>query len=294
MRFRALLAGALLVGCGGESGSNVNEPVVKGAVQNGVIALPVSIEGSPTMPFVLDTGSPLTLVDPNKFPSVETGFTQAATVDVGSVHLMNVEIVGKTPCGLMMCPASEPAGLLGGDALIDFAITIDYAAAAVSFGAYTFPTNIAEPVTSPFKLQGGGQIVLPGMNGTVDLPATRIVLDVAIEGTVYPFVLDTGSSALVLAPDLYDSIVSDGRAQSSVSVSTVSGTRTEPSTRLSAVSISTATQTSVEAIRAPLDLGTLSREVGQTIEGLVGGGFLSHYVVTIDYPTQTLTLRAYQ
>ena len=71
-------------------------------------------------------------------------------------------------------------------------------------------------------------------------------------------------------------------------------TVTEPSTQLHSVSIGGATQSGLEAIRAPFDLDALAPDVGSSIEGLVGGGFLSHYVVTIDYPKRTLTLRAYQ
>src|SRR5262249_31085072 len=189
---------------------------------------------------------------------------------------------------------SDPAGLLGGDVLIDFAVSIDYRNAAVAFGAFTLPDKLAAPLTTPFALEGGGQIVPPGMAAPVTLPATRISILVVVEGTGHKFVLDTGSSALVLAPELYDSIVADGRPQSTVNVSTVSGTSGEPSTHLESVEFGGATQMDVEAIRAPLDLAALQKEVGHNVEGLLGGAFLEHYLVTIDYPGRLITLRAYQ
>jgi hypothetical protein len=294
MRFGAVLAGALLIGCG--EGTN-NQGVVKGTVKGGVMSLPVSVEGAAAMPFVVDTGSPLTLVDPTKFAGlgIQNGdVSQVSTLDVGTLHLTDVEVVAKSPCGLMVCPATEPAGLLGGDVLVDFAVSLDYRAAAAAFGSFPLPNKLAPPMMTGFALEGGGQIVPPGMLAAMPLPATRISIQVTIEGTAHPFVLDTGSSALVLGPALYDSIVADGRPQSSVSVSTVSGNSNEPSTRLGSVIFAGEEQQNVEAIKAPLDLSTLEKEVGHSVEGLLGGAFLEHYLLTIDYPAREITLRAYQ
>jgi len=293
MRFGAVLAGALLIGCG----EGTNNQLVKGSVKGGVMSVPVSVEGTAAMLFVLDTGSPLTLIDPSKFTTIgiESGsVSQVSTLDVGSLHLTDVEVVAKSPCGLMVCPTSEPAGLLGGDVLVDFAVSIDYRGSAVAFGAFGLPSGLAAPTMTAFALEGGGQIVPPGMLAAVPLPATRISITVVVEGQPHPFVLDTGSSALVLGPALYDSIVADGRPQSSVSVSTVSGTSSEPSTRLGSVVFAGAEQQNVEAIRAPLDLSTLQKEVGHDVDGLLGGAFLEHYLVTIDYPGRQITLHAYQ
>jgi predicted aspartyl protease len=266
---------------------------VKGTLTNGVISVPVAVDGKAAMPFVVDTGAPLTLIDPNRFPSsdIRLGAGQVTTLDVGGVHIPNVQVIGASPCGVMMCSDGEPAGLLGGDVLIQYVITIDYSPASVGFDvAPPSPTGGATATTTTFALQGGGTVAIPGTSNSVGVPATRIALDVTIEGTSHPFVLDTGSSQMVLRPTLYDSIIADGRAQSTTNVSTVTGTTTQATTHLKTVDVAGAIQTNVAAVRSPLNLDTLSAEVGHTVDGLLGGSYLSHYVTTIDYAGQRLTL----
>src|SRR5262249_20608502 len=162
--------------------------------------------GATAKSFVLDTGAPLTLVDPTRFPAtgVPTGAGHVATLDVGGVHLTNVAVVGASPCGLAMCTDSGTAGLLGGDVLINYAVTIDYQAVTVGFAASALPTGLGAPVSTTFGLEGGGRLAIPGTGDSVTVPATRIAVDVDIEGTTRPFVLDTRSSQVVLRPDLYD------------------------------------------------------------------------------------------
>src|SRR5436190_18977497 len=110
MRGIALMAGVvswLLVaaGCGGDSGGgDTGTQGVKGTVSNGVITLPVSIEGAAAQPFLVDTGSPLVLVDPARFPTLalDEGVGVLDTVKVGDMQLMNVDFLAASPCGAIM------------------------------------------------------------------------------------------------------------------------------------------------------------------------------------------------
>jgi hypothetical protein len=294
--FVATATATFLLGCGGgSSGTGTDGRVVQGSIDHGVISVPVSLEGAATMPFVVDTGSPLMLVDPNKFPTLNlpSGLSTASTVDIGAIHLTDVTILAASPCGMMVCTGTQPAGLLGGDVLVGFALTLDYAKAAVGFGVSTNPTGIGAPVTTPFVLAGGAAVSPTGADGGLSQPPTRITISVTIEGTVHPFVLDTGSSPVVLRPEVYDSIVADGRPQTTVSISTVTGTQTQPATSLSSVSLAGANESNVEAVRSPVNLDLLSVEVGHTVDGLLGGAYLQHFVVKIDYPAQQITLSPY-
>jgi hypothetical protein len=236
------------------------------------------------------------LIDPTRFSSagIQPGAQQLMSLDVGSaVQVMNVQVVAASPCGVMVCSGSQPAGLLGGNVLTNFRVDIDYRAGTVGFNAPRIPTSLGPAVTTPFTLAGGGSIAIPGMDTQITVPATRIALDVTIEGVSHPFVLDTGSSAMVLSASLYDAIVADGRAQGSVQVSTVSGTQSEPSTQLNEVSVAGAAQSNVSAVRSPFDLAVLSAEVGHTVDGLLGGAYLDAYFLTINYPIRTIVLRPY-
>jgi hypothetical protein len=299
MRLRAavvVVGFAVWVGCGNSgTGVTTDAQAVKSTVNNGVVTLPVSIDGTPTQPFVLDTGAPLTLLDPNKFSAVgvQPGTNTVSSLDVGSsVHIQNATVVGATPCGLMMCSTSDPAGLLGGDILSNFQISVDYHRSTVGFDDPSVPGGLGAPASTSFELDGGRAASTTGTTVTPAVPATRIAVNVVIEGTTYPFVVDTGSSPVVLAPTLYDALVADGRAQTTSNVSTVTGTKQVPETMLNQVSLAGATQTGVTAVRSPLDLGVLSAEVGHEVDGLLGGSYLSHYFLVIDYPGREITLRS--
>jgi hypothetical protein len=298
MRFAAIVTATfLLFACGGGSSGGVGTDgrVVQGTIEHGVISVPVVLDSAPSMPFVVDTGSPLMLVDPNRFPTLNlpTGISQASTVDIGAIHLTDVTIVAASPCGMMVCTGTQPAGLLGGDVLVGFALTLDYKKPAVGFGVSTNPTGIGAPVMTPFDLAGGGTVTAPGGDASLTQPATRIAVSVTIEGTVHPFVLDTGSSPVVLRPEIYQQITSDGRPQTTVSISTVTGTQMQPATTLNSVALAGATESNIEAVSSPVDLDLLSVEVGHTIDGLLGGAYLQHFVVQIDYPAQQITLWPY-
>ncbi len=156
----AAVAGPLAVGCGGEgspSSGGTNNQSVPATVSNGVVSVPVSIDGTMTMPFLVDTGAVLTRLDPTRFGALmlTPGLAQVSTLDVGTVHLTDVQVVAANLCGTgMMCPGGGAAGLLGGAVLDGFAVTIDYQRSAVTFGAFTAPSNARAPVTVPFMLEG--------------------------------------------------------------------------------------------------------------------------------------------
>lgn len=289
-----VMAGTLVAaGCGGGV-EGTNDQSVPATISNSVVSVPVSIQGMMTMPFLIDTGAPITRLDPTRFAAlgIAPGIGQVSTLDVGNVHLTDVTVVAASLCGTaMMCPSTGPAGLLGGALMEPFAVTIDYHRSAVTFGAFTAPAGAAAPVVVPFTLEGGSSATVGDTQETV--PATRIAVEVDIEGMSLAMLVDTGSSTMVLAPALYDTIVADGRAQSTTSLSTVAGPQSVSSTKLRSVTLSSATQANVAAVRSPLDMSVLAREVGHPVDGLVGGAYLQSYLTTIDYPARQITLRPY-
>jgi hypothetical protein len=284
-------------GGGGDGAVQSNDQTVAGTVTSGVISLPVSIDGTSSQPFVLDTGSVLTRVDPNKYSglSLAPGFGPISSLDVGSaLRFMDIDVLASELCSkaMMLCRGTEPSGLLGGKELVGHRFTIDYREQTVTFGDYTPPIDVGAPFDVTFALEGGGDGMIEGM--PVSLPATRITVQVDIEGTLMPMILDTGSSTMVLKPEIFDALVADGRPQTTIDLGTVMGTQKVSLTRVASVSLAGEVQTDVEAVRAPLDLGLIEREVGHPVDGLLGGRYLEHYITTIDYQARTITLRAYE
>jgi hypothetical protein len=295
----ATLASAALTlcACGDDGGALVqsDDQTVGGTVTAGVISVPVSIDGTSFQPFIVDTGSVLTRIDPNRYEGLglTPGFGPIGALAVGDVlRFMDLDVLTAELCNEMtMCRGTEPSGLLGGKELVGHRFTIDYRARTVTFGDFTPPVDVGAPFDVTFALEGGGDGMIDGM--PVSLPATRITVQVDIEGTLMPMILDTGSSTMVLKPEIFDALVADGRPQTTIDLGTVMGTQKVGLTHVSSVSLAGEVQTDVEAVRAPLDIGLLEREVGHPVDGLLGGRYLEHYVTTIDYPARTITLRAY-
>jgi hypothetical protein len=95
---------------------------------------------------------------------------------------------------------------------------------------------------------------------------------------------------VLLSAELFDAIVADGRPQGSASVLTITGTTTQPTTVLSSVALGDAEQKEVGAVRSPFALDSLAREIGHTVDGLLGGSYLTRFVVQLDYRRHVVTL----
>jgi hypothetical protein len=102
-------------------------------------------------------------------------------------------------------------GILGGNVMRDFSIQLDYAAPMMTgfcLGCTSQPRDDVEsPGTAiPFTLRGGGRGPVPltsKVQPTVSIPATRIPVTVDIDGTSYPFILDTGASEVSVRTSVF-------------------------------------------------------------------------------------------
>jgi len=143
-------------------------------------------------------------------------------------------------------------------------------------------------------LQGGGLGRLD--NGeVVAFVATRIPVDVMVEGVSHPFVLDTGASETTVRASLFDTITADGRAQlTGLPIMTVAGSSTATVTRVRTLTAAGATVSNpvVMTIGDTL-LDGLAMEVDHPVDGLLGGNFLREFMVTVDYPQGVLQLQRY-
>jgi len=261
----------------------------------------VAIDGKTGGRLGVDTGAPIVLVDAGKFPGLTfTANQQRVTGDVtvGSMTIDDVPIVQKS-FGGGMDPLNF-AGLLGGDVMRQFMMRIDYANPDRAFRLGMPPMEMAtDGVETPgnsvgFTLQGGGLGRLD--NGeVVAFVATRIPVDVMVEGVSHPFVLDTGASETTVRASLFDTITADGRAQlTGLPIMTVAGSSTATVTRVRTLTAAGATVSNpvVMTIGDTL-LDGLAMEVDHPVDGLLGGNFLREFMVTVDYPQGVLQLQRY-
>jgi len=261
----------------------------------------VSIDGKTGGRLGIDTGAPIVLVDASKFAGLTFPASQqrvTGDVTVGSLTIDDVPIVQKS-FGGGMDPLNF-AGLLGADVMRQFLVRIDYAHPESAFRLGMPPTEMAtEGVETPgnsltFTLQGGGLGKLD--NGeVVAFVATRIPIDVLVDGVSHPFVLDTGASETTVRASLFDTITADGRAQlTGLPISTVAGSSTATVTRVRSLTAAGATVNNpVVMTIGDMLLDGLAMEVDHPVDGLLGGNYLRDFLVTVDYPLGSMRLQRY-
>jgi hypothetical protein len=192
------------------------------------------------------------------------------------------------------------AGLLGGNVMRQFMVRFDYAHPDRAFrlgmpSMEMVTEGVATPgSTADFALQGGG-LGRVGDAGVVSFPATRIPIEVQVDGVMHPFVLDTGASETTVRASLFTTITSDGRAQlSGLPIMTVMGSSSASATRVH--TLTAAGETVDNAVIMTIGdtlIDGLAMEVRHDVDGLLGGNFLRNFLVTIDYPQGVLTLQRY-
>lgn len=275
----------------------------------------VRLDGAAPRPFLVDTGAPLTIVDATAYPGLADG-----------AHRQDLEAFGlrftaypTVSWDLFGDAADAPAGLVGGDLLRHFALSLDYQGQAAWLSDAFDPAApppvpvAAEPAASvPFALLGGGAMRIPGdcpggTCGVVAAPPTRIALEARVEGRPEPIgvVVDTGASAVVLSPELYAELAqaTPGRpVLEGITVSVVDGEIDALMTRVWRLALAgpgehgpSAALDDVPVLVLPGStlFDAIRAEVGHDVHALVGGSWLRWFWTTIDYPAERLHLARY-
>lgn len=242
------------------------------------------------------------LLDASKFPGLVLPPKPQVTANVsaGDFTVDNVPLL-QLSIGSPMDPLNF-AGLFGGNVMKQFSVRLDYAHPDRAFRLGMPPMEMAtDGVEAPgasasFALQGGGRARLE--DEIISFPATRIPLQVEIEGVTHPFILDTGASETTVRSSVYGSVIADGRSELfGLPISTVSGPAMASVTRVRSLAVAGAQVANpVVMMIGPTGemlLDTIQDEVRHPVDGLLGGNFLREFMVTIDYPHGTLHLQRY-
>jgi hypothetical protein len=268
---------------------------IPASLRSEVFFVDTTINGEGPRLFPVDTGAPVTVLDPAAFPNagVKNG-ALSIKVGFGGFIFHDVPAVGMSLCG-GACVDGSLFGIVGADILRQFVVAFDYRFRAVTLGPKGAPPDVeGSEAVVPFALEGGGEGTVQGSDARMKVAATRVTFKVMLEGKERTLVLDTGASNTVLAPDVYDEIVSDGRKQADQSVMTVSGAARTKVTRLKGLSVIGVDVQGSTAARLEEQLASgLSQEIGYTVHGLLGGSWLREFFLTVDYPARQMKLRRY-
>jgi aspartyl protease len=232
---------------------------------------------SPSQLMLVDTGSPYTYVDPAVFTM------GGGTATLGAFGLTFPDLrVRELDLGGVL------GGLFGADILGNFVFVLDYqdsraflfdgVDAPVDVGADTQPP---EPVDAP--VFGSGR---------------RVVVNAEIEGVEAKVLLDTGASYVTLDPAFLADLGGADRPELCCqTVLTATGQFDVSLTRLRSVKLDGVAEVqSVVAVPETENstlLASLSHEVGEPLQALLGGTYLREFVSTVDYAGQRLWLERF-
>ncbi len=258
------------------------------------IVVPVDVGGTTAL-LQVDTGNPWVEVNPKFFPQAPAQAGNVATLGVETEQLTNVQIVSKSSSCKSPQEGIQVGGFLGCTVLCRTVVSLNYRDVVFTIGREPAPPDLLPETKIPFALKGGGTTPLGGF--TVTTPPSRIVVSVDVEGVSHRMIVDTGASLVTVDHALFAAITNDGRPQlAGGKACTTSGPSMTTAARVLTLSVAGATLHDVVVAHDTAFDETLSRisqDAGETIEGSLGGTFLDHFYVTIDYPAGELHLAPY-
>jgi hypothetical protein len=259
-------------------------------------AVTVTAAGLAPIDFIVDTGSPVTLFDTDYYggsPGVDTVDLTAFRQTFPAVDVVRFDAFGPLPAGAI----PRIGGLIGSDFLIGRALTVDYHDAR----GYLFDSLTGDPwvagrlrpsVTVPFQLEGGGSFGIPG-DGSVPLSATRVIVDIDVEGTALSAIVDTGATHTFLEEGVFRSLGDAGRpVLDGVDVGLIGGGSSGFLSRVRRLDVGGASVDGASVLVVPGTslFSSVSSETGRTIGALLGNTFLRAFLTTFDYRDRELLL----
>ena len=260
------------------------------------IHLPVSVNGSTPLEFLLDSGADSSVVETGRAKalglrmagaleargsgpdSVETGIIKNATLSFGGLE-MPVPAISAIPLGSLPLREGAPMdGILGYDITSHFVIEIDYEHDVIHFiDPATFQPDPAD-VPLPFSFNS-------------NLPITRVKVT-SRDGQTYDarLLVDTGARMAVdlSRPFLDRTKLTAGPAIEGPLGAGVGGATTQMIGRLAKIELAGFT---LDAPVTSFSTATSGSELDPDVDGLIGGDLLKHFTFTIDYPHERLLLR---
>lgn len=303
---RALLAAVTLVAaCGGDDGleyqGTAGQPMAA-SFAGWVPSIDATADGA-SGTLLLDSGSPLTLLDNDHFTALDDGEHEVdlATGDLGfpGLPVLAYDVIS-------YAQSREPAldGLIGGDVLGAFAVSFDYAGERVwledvdsELPAGADAAALEEAIEVDADLAGGGVVGIPG--ATREVGATRFLVEAEIEDLADPVwvLVDTGASSVVLAGSVMAELATEGRPRlDGVTVGTADGAKIAYYTRLWRLRLGASEEDSLPVLVLPDDgiFDAIGDEVGRPVAAVVGGSYLRWFLATLDYLDRRLVLRRYR
>ncbi|HTR55051.1 MAG TPA: aspartyl protease family protein [Kofleriaceae bacterium] len=255
--------------------------------------IPVVVKvGDDTGLAIVDTGNPLSDLDQSKFASVAAlpldGGTVASLQLDGSTS-PDVYVVGSPFTDLTADPTFPIVGNMGCSAFCAGVPSFDYRDGTFALDA-TPPTGLGADIAIPFSFEGGN------IDNFGQRVTSRVIVTVELEGHAYQMMLDTGATSVSVSERAFAALTADGRTTIAGQTAIVSGASTSTLTRAASITLAGVEVDDAVVIHdSGFDtvLTAISNDVGHTIDGSLGGTFLNHFYVTVDYANRIVHLAPY-
>lgn len=259
-----------------------------------------SFEGSDNAPLLVDVGSPLSVLSQRIYSDQSTGTVRGA---LGAFGLRFIDFRVAVEQDLFgdpgSCAEGTPGGLVGMDLLRTFRVAVDYRAPSATLFDGPRPDPMPEQGVEaaqeiPFELRGGGLVTIGGQERSVG--ATRVVVEVTIEGRSTHAVVDTGASLTLLDGRLFGQLSSERPIACCETLFLAeAGQKRVILTRLDRVRIGNVQLEQVPAAVLPNGSLTpsLSQETGRQIGAIIGGSALRLFASHLDFDERRWTLQRY-
>ena len=286
------LVALLAAGCSGNTAID-DIPV---QVANNLVLVPVQVNGSAPLAFILDTGASGLVIDARRVPelklstgqsggartgggTVEASEIKGVTIRAGKAELANADAVAIDLAPLDAALGTRVDGILGYEFFQRYIVQVDYAAARV---------RVYEP--GAFR-DDGGHAVMPITLGE-QLPLARVTLGRADGGMADATLeVDTGlTGSLTLTRAFVEANHLLSAAQPRLRITTgalLPGQVAAEVVRVPRVTLGAA---DIEGVIANVNPTEKDAGVRGKIVGLLGGDLLRRFIVTIDYSRSRILL----
>jgi predicted aspartyl protease/Flp pilus assembly protein TadD len=259
----------------------------------------VAVNGRRGMRFMIDTGSGFTVISDEAAAKLKVrklaagGMTQGVggggkfpivyglinEINFGDIKIQNVPTYIRK---FHYDSRERIDGFIGLSLLSRFLAAIDYQARRLELRPPQSPSNPLGPsdFEIPYSVTTGGML--------------SVTTDVSDAAGQLNFIVDTGASSTVVSREAFDALLNKPELDTRVSVSVVGAagiTHDVPVVVLKRLAVRGLEQKFVRAL--VLDLDTLNESSGFRQFGILGGNFLRHFRLEIDFVRGVITFRPY-
>jgi predicted aspartyl protease len=292
-----LLGSPLLLAC--SSSSLVLEQ--RATLTNNLVVVPVRVNGSQPLPFIVDTGASSSVIDPRPARDLKLtlrGDTTASTgggnvnasaingvtLQIGDLSLPNLNIVAIDLSGLAAGLGQPIAGILGYDLFQRYVVEIDYSAGFVRLhdpGRYLPDRRLtaAQGQILPITIEDNTPFINAHVLGNLTAPAAKLEFDTGKTG------------ALTLIREYFDTYSLRRAGQREIAVSAgalLPGQVPAIVTRVQGLQLGQLTINGIVAMIVP---NRAAGDVTGTTVGILGGEVLKRFTVVIDYARNQVILK---